>query len=745
LYATRCDLTPSLLKCPLPPTSADEPVHKRLRLSSDNQERESIESRVESQAYSSFEALIHDVNLASASILEGLKDVAESKARSQILVFKQSLDKLLRKEVLRRSVVKNEDEKDSETLIPGTFDNDRHHDRGLVLTLTSVTEKGPKPLYSGLQAASKPKNLANTLESDSWGGFAPLDAKALPNGMTVIDPGMLHAHTKLKESKDPRTIGEVFQPHRSLKPLEAPQSLRSGMRDSKLEFIAWDSLATLDRATPTYKGDYKFSALPTGQWLQYHSTATAAQSDLETKKGEGDQEGAAENDQTKVKALFQAAYSSFAPTIDNSAAIIPEYTRSQFWWERAGRKRFRSLFTSVLYPEADLDGDTSKGTQEPCPEEFENVVRNFEVEESPFDERRDETATVEGRQRDTDDLLTEISELLETLSSYQRIRHLDSTPRAALEGPKVAPASASPSAAEYDTYEMLRSQLALLIDSLPPFAIAKLNGDQLEALNVGTRLVVENYDYPGTMEPDEQTLQRRRAAAAAVAAASRTTVAPGGRPGTYQTPSATTSYNRGAYSTSSARQPYQQPPRPAYGATSTPTQTYQTARPPSSSSQRPSYPQQYPPTTAPAYSQVPNVQQFQRPMQNGYGSYNGTPSQPSYAQRPTQPGYQQRAQEHAHSYGRSVSPQKPMTNGQQPYYSPRPSQAPQPSYSASRTNSASYSVSEQQAAIERAKLAQQQHLQRQSSGTPQTPTYGYDGATERRETTNGAPVAAGSA
>lgn len=640
-------------------------------------------------------------------------------------------------------MVKNEDEKDSGTLIPGIFDNDRHHERGLVLTLTSVTEKGPKPLYSGLQAASRPKNAANGLDSDSLGVLAPLDAKILPNGMTIIDPVALHAHRKLKESKDTRTIGEVFQSHRSLKPLETPQSLRSGMRDSKLEFIGRDSVATLDRATPTYKGDYKFAALPTGQWLQYHSGTTAAQHDLETKKRQGDQDEAAENDQTKVKALFQAAYSSFAPTIDNSAAIIPENTRSQFWWERAGRERFSSLFTSVLYPEADLDGDMSERNQESAPEQFENVVRNFEVEENPFDEHRNRSDTVGGNQRDTDDLLTEISELLETLSSYQRIRHL--APTAAPEGLKNATASASPSAAEYDTYEMLRSQLALLVDSLPPFAIAKLNGDQLEALNVGARLIVENYDYPGTMELDEQTLQKRRATAAAAAAASRTTVAPGGRPGTYQTPSAATSYNRGAYSTNSARQPYQQPSRPPYGITSTPAQTYQTPRPPSSSSQRPNYPQQYQPATTPAYSQVPNVQQFQRPMQNGYGSYNGTPSQPSYAQRPTQPGYQQRAQDNAQTYGRSASPQKPMTNGQQPYYSPRQSQAPQSSYSASRTNSASYSVSEQQVAIERAKLAQQQHLQRQSSGTPQTPTYGYDGAAERRETSNGAPVAAGSA
>jgi hypothetical protein len=738
--------------------SADEPVHKRVRLSSDDHENESIESRIESQAYHSFEALIHDVDLVSSSILEGLEDTAESKARSQLLVFRQSLDRLLRKEVLRGPVVKNEDNKDSGTLVPGTFDDDKSHERRLVLTLSSVTEKGPKPLYSGLQAPIRPKHSANALDANSPITVASLDAKSLPNGMTVIAPSALHAHRKLKESKDNRTLGDVFQSPRSLKSLEAPQPSRSGLRDSKLEFASLASVGTLDRTASTYKGDYKFAALPTGQWLQYKNEANASPNDLDVKKRQRDQalaqaEGKAninqdealENDQMEVKALFQAAYSSFAPTVDNSAAIIPESARSQFWWERAGRKRFSSLFSSILYPEADLDEDTSADTQESSSQTFDQVVLNFEPDESPFAKHKDEPSTVEGTQSDADDLLTEISELLETLSSYQRIRNLALTPRpGALETPKATAASARPSDDEYGTYEMLRSQLIVLIDSLPPFAIAKLNGDQLEALNVSTKLVVENYDYPGTMEADEQTLQRRRAAAAAAAAASRTAVAPAGRPGTYQTPSAATNYNRGTYGANSARQPYQQPSRPPYGAASTPAQTYQTPRPPSSSSQRPNYPQQYQQTATPAYSQGPSVQQFQRPMQNGYGSYTATPSQPGYAQRPTQPGYQQRAQESTQNYARSASPQKSVTNGQQPYYPPRQQQAPQAGYTAQRTGSASYSVSEQQAAIERTKLAQQQHLQRQSSGTPQSPAYGYDVATERRETSNGAPVAAGS-
>ena len=729
-----------------------------MRLSSDEQARDSIESRIESQAYPSFEALIQDVELVSSSIVQGLEDIAKSKARSQVLVFRQSLDKLLRKEVLRGSGVKNEDDKDSETLVPGAFDSDRQHERGLVLTLSSVTDKGPKPLYSGLQAAMRPKHAFNAPSSQLPDVLAPVDAKSLPNGMTVICPGALHAHRQSKGSKETRTLGDVFQPYRSLKPLEAPQPSRSGKRDAKLEFVSQTSVGTLDKATPTYKGDYKFASLPTGQWLQYNKGATSSQHESEAKKRQREQAlGNAESqvtnnqvkglefDQEETKALFQAAYSSFAPTVDNSAAIIPENTRSQLWWETSGRRRFKSIFSSLLYPEAGLEGDSAIVNQESA-QQFENVVENFVPEDNPFGDNGNENGTDEGGQKDTDEILAEISELLEILSSHQRIRNLASTPRpGVIETTKTSPASATPSDVEYDIYESLRTQLTLLIDSLPPFAIAKLNGDQLESLNVGTRLVIENYDYPGTMEPDEHTLQRRRAVVAAAAAANRTAAAPAARPGAYQTPSAATSYNRGAYSTNTTRQPYQPPTRPPYGTASTPAQPYQTPRPPSSSSQRPNYPQQYQPTTTPTYSQGPGVQQFQRPVQNGYSSYTGTPSQPGYAQRPTQPGYQQRAQETAQNYARSASPQKPITNGQPPYYPQRQPPTPQSSYSAPRTSSTSYSVSEQQAAIERTKLAQQQHLQRQSSGTPQTPAYGYEESSERRETQNGAAVAAGSA
>jgi hypothetical protein len=149
-------------------------------------------------------------------------------------------------------------------------------------------------------------------------------------------------------------------------------------------------------------------------------------------------------------------------------------------------------------------------------------VSNFqaqEIQELPTEARAPE---------DVDDVLADISELLETLHSYQQIRSLDS--RAALGVSK-------PSSAEFDSYELLRSQLAILIATLPPFAVAKLDGDKLEKLNVGTKIIVDTVDYRGTAQPDEYTLSRYRAAQSANTPAARPQMPTTQARPTYQTPS----------------------------------------------------------------------------------------------------------------------------------------------------------------------------------------------------------------
>merc|ERR1712169_10386 len=71
---------------------------------------------------------------------------------------------------------------------------------------------------------------------------------------------------------------------------------------------------------------------------------------------------------------------------------------------------------------------------------------------------------------------------------------------------------------------MLRDQLKILISSLPPFAVAKLDGDQLEELNISTKLLVEPPDYQGTGQVDDYTW-RLQMARQATSAPARTPIA----------------------------------------------------------------------------------------------------------------------------------------------------------------------------------------------------------------------------
>ena len=673
---------------------------------------------------------------------------SEKVLRHQLFMFKQNLENFIRKNVVNEPDIKveNHQQTSPETVRSPTADE---QSRGLVLTLSSVTGKGPRQLYSGMQQPKVGEDDAFPLKNAGLEDFALLDVNALPNGIAVIDPGSLHAHGKRKEPREARTVAEVFGPFRTVKPLEAPRPPRSlaNMKDGVLAF-ADAAEVSFAKASRTHKMDYKFTSLPTGQWLQYH-TASAAQLELEAKKRLRDRamnfaegtlatprEEAIEYNEAKTKALFQAAYSSFAPTVDNSMAVVAERTRSALWWKKFGSKRYNALF-SYHYPEADLAAPTSDQAEDDAEAEFEQLVNEFEPEENPLSIPQTPIERAPHNQKETDGLLEEISQLLETLSSYHRMRNMGSTPRTSTTETSK---SQLPSGGEIDTYEMLKSQLAILVASLPPFAVAKLDGNQLAELNISTKLVVENYDYPGTMEVDELTLQRRRAIQAAQVAAGRTTAVPQTRPAGYPTTAAPPStYNQRAYGSNAARPTTYQPPARPYSQTGTPQYQTPQARPPSASAQRPSYPSQTPQQAAtPNY---PTAQQFQRPMQNGYGNYSATTPQAStYAQRPSQPYYQQRAQDTDRR-----SPPRPLTNGQTPYggYSNAQRSAVPMGYGTGAPRTTTPSTAEQMA-LERAKVAAMAQQQRQAAGTPQTPGYGYGGDQPRRDMSNGATVSAGS-
>ena len=499
--------------------------------------------------------------------------------------------------------------------------------------------------------------------------------------------------------------------------------------------------------------------------------------------------------QAKEDALFRNAYSSFAPRRDDAAALIPETMKNRLWWRRVGEQRFQEILPPIKSVEQIDEIEDALGVDEAREDEvFKQAAETWVPEELPTELKEGATADEEAKDKDTEEILKDVSELLETLNSYQHVRNLSlaSTARmSAGQNPQLTALSGSPtspSSAEFDVYNMLKSQLALLISTLPPYAVAKLNGDQMGALNISTKLELEAKNYKGTMEEDEITAKARQAALSAAAGSAARTATPnmnvssrGHYPQSLNTPGQST--QRSSYA---AQVPGSRPGGPS---TSYHSHQQYSNRPPSASNHYASYPAQRPPSssserhsyTSQQYSQQTPAHpsqygQRQPPTQNGYpyGQQYGTPHAGAQAapmqgqqyQRPSQPGYQQRAQ-NAHSYnyggmggGRSGSPQKAAsyTPQQRPSY-PAQSQSPgqqrsphhQPSgqYGSQAPNVAQlngaavagnyHMTADEQAMLmnrQKAQLAQQiaTNPPRQGSGTPQPPNGQY-GAQH-----NGTPV-----
>ena len=653
-----------------------------------------------------------------------------SKAASQVTLFKQSLSKVCRHIVETDAKPKEENGVD-ETNVPGPA---AEIPNPAVLTLTSQTDRGPKHLYSGLQRYSTAVVTDADKSSSKQSTDLPnLKPSSFPNGITVTHIPPSNIPDQSSSAKQKRVFGEVFRPHRSLKALEPPRPSRNATRGSSLGWVNYEEMAGSERPTPAYKSDYRYASLPTGSWLHYNSVEAAAALTPDSKRRQrdralssGDSRGpddgdVMEHEEARTKALFQSAYSSFAPSVDNSAAVVPEKTRSQTWWKKVGQKRFEAML-AFQYPEPELDGgDSTWNNVDPIEDDFEVAVADFDGDalRNPLENENNE-ADAKG----VDEVLQEISDLLQTLSSYQRIRNLS----------KMNSGPATPTSTETDVYEILRSNLAILINSLPPYAVAKLSGDQLETLNVSTDLIVDMKDHVGTMEQDEYSMQRQRAAMPATHSASgRSSVSagPSGRPGNYSAQSV--NYNQRVNYSNAPRTPYVSQPRPvpAYTNTVTPQpQNYPAARPAQMPSHRASLPTQQP-HQGQTYSRTPSAAQFQRPassQQNGYG--------PSYAQTINSQAYaQQRQAQPSYSYSLNQAPHKPNPSPQPVPHAQQSYTPPQPLQQSQASPSIPYAVNNQAVLTEQARS--QLQAQRQLSVTPQTPNINGQYAQMARSSTPG--------
>ncbi|KAH7401445.1 hypothetical protein BKA66DRAFT_450447 [Pyrenochaeta sp. MPI-SDFR-AT-0127] len=775
-----------------------------------------ITSLLQDGLYDSLQALEKDVESAATEILasSGSSDssvmppsLEETTLQAKVLAFRNITKSLVDREEARRaqSEIKVA-EADSETLIskeegtPVSVKEEEPQEPQSRTVLTLYGSAPPKQLFSSLQQPRKvtPAEGVSTLDT-TVKVVLPLRESHLPNMISTTEVYPLPDTADIKKKK-PATIGEIFRAPAHLAQISPPKSTRplTSKGNNTITF------ASQEAPKPRRKGSqsYAHQNLSSGFWLGYggvdlpkdQTSPTAKQKSRQRalSMGEAQQPPSEATlvavQQAKEDALFRTAYSSFAPTRDDATAVIPEETKNMVWWQKVGEKRFNDMFPidpALLGAEDATETQVNGVANED--DGFKEAVDSFvPVEGDPFPEEEEKSE----EEKDTDEVLKEISELLETLASYQRIRNssLTTNPRTPVVQNSslaiLAGSPSTPSTEEIDVYQILKSQLTLLISQLPPYAVAKLNGDQMDELNISRTILFDTKEYKGVLEEDQLSRLAKVPAAVAPTPATLARTSSGTHAHypanstqyTRSTPSVHQSSNRPVYPQQQSlhRSSSMHVQRSPSGTAPT-FQAGGASYAPASRSGFPATPSFSQQTPRPSYGSTASGQYYpQRSAQpSTYGGpaasqfYNGTPqtqSQNRFAPQQTQNGYFQRSQNVAPMYGtnqagqpRMASPMKgapvppqsssrpgygtPVSGGhmRSTYYGPSQygsAQAPSTpaAYGGMPSNPQQMMIDRAQAQVaaqSQARLAAQNSFSnRQGSGTPQPPngSFGVNGA-----------------
>lgn len=651
------------------------------------------------------------------------RDLRAEIARATTL--KKKLDNLILREIIQKPQSLALTRNDNKASLKASSTDNRSKRAGLfidsgvgtpVLTLYGNAPQA-KQLFSSLQQPTRIMNrssrlnedasfLSDTSDSSQSTSKDSIRENALPIGISITKVIPVHSTNSSEVKKKVPTIGELFAPPASLAPLNPPrQSRHTATRSSSVNWLSASEPPSSNKSQQ--RNIYATQPLSTGQWLAYNVTpptrlsspgARRRQMDRALSFGEPQpplsEETVAAHNQAKEDALFRSVYSSFAPAIDNTAALVPERTKNMIWWKRIGENKYHD-FLEITQPE-DMEVDISEVDDRAEPhkvtqdDEFDGAVENWVPEGIPpeLQETKKNIPEVPETTKEVDEILEGISELLETLNSHQRIRNLSlgntarTTSNSQLTAISGSPTSPSP--AEFDVYNMLKSQLALMISTLPPYALAKLDGDQLGALNISTKIHIEDTIHKGVMEEDEISAKTKQ-----MATTPATTYSSRSVNASTSVPSRSNGFIHpiSTPGQSVQRSSYTPQPKPVNNPSSyLPNQQY-SSRPASSNhyfsgNAHTSYSSQRPISNSERYSYSASQQYSQRPaqtphslIQNGYRGYPGqngasysqqysspqhgvatatSQIQGAHSQRPSQPGYQQRAL-NSQTYGYTAS------------------------------------------------------------------------------------------
>ncbi|KAI0554743.1 hypothetical protein F4679DRAFT_579084 [Xylaria curta] len=685
----RYDTTPSILKRPLSePDPTDDEPHAKRQKSVDDKLARSIADKVAQDGYDRVDVIVADLassitdQLAELSYVKDGDDfTTRDSAIARVLEFKKYAHDLFKREL---SYPKPPENLEVLNALDPTEDLQSNASGNVMLSVFGEAPR-PRQLYSSLQ---QPINATGDLSA----AFRPLREIGLPNGVKTVKVVPYSFPLPVDKDKKSKTLGELFPAPRnlpSLPPPKAPKSTTKGVQ------VGWHR-PELTEKSKYRAGSYFSQPLSTGRWLDYSNASPTSQT--MTKQREralslaGNKPSSLELETSELESLFRGAFSSFAPSKDDSAAMVSSGLISHtLWWQKVGQRSFDRLIDSERVDNA---ADASDGMEVDQEDEIDEKIIQQAIDEwddSAIDPSLEEACCPRkpDDQKDTDDVLQDVSDMIQTLISYQKNRNL-TLPTAASQSRYASDPAHSdmltngtqvqPGEEETATYEALRTQLMLVIQMLPPYAVARLNSDKLEELNISTKIEIRTDEYQGTMEEDEAAARARAAQNTAA-----TNVNP--RPVSHRSSSSSSNMQYGQqYHQGPSRAPAQ---TPQFYSTQTP------VRPPQPQMQR------APQTMPPNYQQRPSANTGYRPpnsyQNTGYAQQYVKPasgySQPSYTSTPTQnrPMYSTPNSKFVGGYNNlghmgNASPQTRFQaytvpappNTQPPHYTHQPYQAHQP-------------------------------------------------------------------
>lgn len=512
------DTTPSILKRPLPePSTTEEPQPKRQK-SNDDSKALCIEDKVSQDSYKQLDQLVLDLKQVIKDRIAEMRadqsaDAAnfDEDALTQLNNFRDTAMALHSREMSYPEAAPST-ARDGPAALEDVAQGLSNGNS--VLTLFGNAQQ-PRPLFSSL-----PKRTTDPDHPE--GVVKPLPDVQLPNGLSLTN--VLPSASTEKPTRV-STLGELFPSPANLPPLQPPKAPKTTTKSKILGFYH-PELAERSRYR---QGSYFSADLTTGVWLDYSNATPPSKNKSRQRERTlslaGQKPSTADIEMTEMEALFRGAFSSFAPEKDDSGAIVSSGEVARIWYQRHGHRYMEQMIESELAGQEDDDANDLGATLPIDEDEIAEILDKWD------DSLVDPALTIDDvlgkksdEEKEVDDTLQEISDLIETLSSYQRNRNMTlptSQNRNSTDPAKAdmlnGPLAQEPTDEERDTYQMLKDQLAIIIQALPPYAVARLNSDKLEELNVSTKLEVRSDVFRGILEEDTSARHRQHSQAAQAA------------------------------------------------------------------------------------------------------------------------------------------------------------------------------------------------------------------------------------